>query len=220
MSLQNSRQISDVKIMLKQGKDGNGIESIEKTGTSLNVDTYTITLTDGTKYTFDVTNGTSIANIEKTSTVGNVDTYTITLTDNSTFTFTVTNAYGTTASDITYDNTSSGLSATDVQDAIDEVNGKVNDIDDRISAYTLGTAIDLISYTSSSNPYVFQSDGYLNLGASVSSGTYIQVKISSVLISIARYNASDSVVIYVRKGMNVYISAKGGSASLKFYPLS
>lgn len=124
MSLQNSRQISDVKVMLKQGKDGNGIESIEKTGTSLNVDTYTITLTDGTKYTFDVTNGTSIANIEKTSTVGNVDTYTITLTDNSTFTFTVTNAYGTTASDITYDNTSSGLSATDVQDALDEINNK------------------------------------------------------------------------------------------------
>lgn len=59
MSLQNSHQISDVKVMLKQGKDGNGIESIEKTGTSGNVDTYTITFTDGTKTTYTVTNGES-----------------------------------------------------------------------------------------------------------------------------------------------------------------
>ena len=39
------------------GKDGVGIKKIEKTSTVGNVDTYTITLTDGTKYTFTVTNG-------------------------------------------------------------------------------------------------------------------------------------------------------------------
>ena len=41
----------------QQGDTGNGIESIEKTGTEGNVDTYTITYTDGTTTTFDVTNG-------------------------------------------------------------------------------------------------------------------------------------------------------------------
>lgn len=39
------------------GKDGVGIQSISKTGTSGLVDTYTITLTDNTQYTFTVTNG-------------------------------------------------------------------------------------------------------------------------------------------------------------------
>lgn len=40
-----------------QGEDGNGIASIAKTGTVGLVDTYTITMDDGTTYTFTVTNG-------------------------------------------------------------------------------------------------------------------------------------------------------------------
>ena len=39
------------------GKDGVGISNIEKTGTAGLVDTYTITMTDETSYTFTVTNG-------------------------------------------------------------------------------------------------------------------------------------------------------------------
>ena len=58
MSLQDSRQISKVKVMLIRGADGKSIESIEKTGTSGAVDTYTITYSDGTKDTFTITNGT------------------------------------------------------------------------------------------------------------------------------------------------------------------
>lgn len=42
-----------------QGADGRGIVSVEKTGTSGNVDTYTITYTDETTSTFTVTNGTN-----------------------------------------------------------------------------------------------------------------------------------------------------------------
>lgn len=41
------------------GATGNGIASITKTGTAGLVDTYTITFTDGTTTTFDVTNGTA-----------------------------------------------------------------------------------------------------------------------------------------------------------------
>lgn len=161
MSLQNSRQISDVKVLLKMGSDGSGIASIEKTGTSgivdtytitydngnkttftvtngngivsiektatsRLVDTYTITFQDGTTTTFDVTNGRGIVSIEKTATQGIVDTYTITYNDNTTSTFTVTNGEGSTASSLPYDNATSGLSATNVQDAIDEVDGNVD----------------------------------------------------------------------------------------------
>jgi len=73
------------------GPTGNGISSIAKTGTSGLVDTYTITFTNGTTTTFNVTNGNGIASITKTTTVGSVDTYTITFTNGTTTTFEVTN---------------------------------------------------------------------------------------------------------------------------------
>jgi len=59
MSLQNSHQISDVKVMLVKGADGKGISNIEKTGSEGLTDIYTITYSDGTKSTFTVTNGAS-----------------------------------------------------------------------------------------------------------------------------------------------------------------
>ena len=44
-----------------KGKDGRGIASISKTGTTGSVDTYTITYTDNTTSTFTVNNADSIA---------------------------------------------------------------------------------------------------------------------------------------------------------------
>ena len=44
-----------------KGKDGRGITSINKTGTTGPVDTYTITYTDSTTSTFTVNNSDSIA---------------------------------------------------------------------------------------------------------------------------------------------------------------
>ncbi len=82
------------KVLMLKGEAGNNITSIEKTSTTGLVDTYTITLTDGTTTTFEVTNGSSIQSIEKTATSGLVDTYTIALTDGSTTTFEVTNGNG------------------------------------------------------------------------------------------------------------------------------
>ena len=78
------------KTILLKGEAGNDIQSVEKTDTSGLVDTYTITLTDGSTSTFQVTNGKSIVSIEKTSSVGYVDTYTITYNDGTTDTFEIT----------------------------------------------------------------------------------------------------------------------------------
>ena len=91
MSIHDSRKIEDVKVMLIKGADGSSIGTIEKTSTSGLVDTYTITLTDETTSTFEVTNGNYIVSIEKTETDNLIDTYTITMADGSTSTFTVTN---------------------------------------------------------------------------------------------------------------------------------
>ena len=46
-----------VKILMLKGQEGQSIKGITKTGTDGLVDTYTITLTDGTNSTFTVTNG-------------------------------------------------------------------------------------------------------------------------------------------------------------------
>ena len=78
------------KVIMLKGEAGNDIQSVEKTATQGLVDTYTITLTDGTTHNFNVTNGRAITSIEKTSSVGYVDTYTITFNDNTTTTFDVT----------------------------------------------------------------------------------------------------------------------------------
>lgn len=79
------------KTLMLKGEAGNSIVNIVKTSSALDVDTYTITLSDGSTFEFDVTNGSSIESIEKTGTSGYVDTYTITLTNGDTTTFEVQN---------------------------------------------------------------------------------------------------------------------------------
>ena len=70
---------------------GKSIQKIELTGTVGLVDTYTITYSDGSTSTFDVTNGNGIASVAKTGTAGLIDTYTITFQDGSTTAFDVHN---------------------------------------------------------------------------------------------------------------------------------
>lgn len=73
------------------GATGNGIASISKTGTDGLVDTYTVTYTNGSSTTFNITNGKGISSISKTSTSGLIDTYTITYNDSTTSTYDVVN---------------------------------------------------------------------------------------------------------------------------------
>ena len=80
-----------VKTLMLKGQEGQSIKGIKKTSTDGLVDTYTITLTDGTTSTFTVTNGKAISSISKTGTSGLVDTYTVRFNDGTTFTFTVAN---------------------------------------------------------------------------------------------------------------------------------
>ena len=75
----------------EQGKDGTNIKSVEKSASDGLTDTYTITLTDGSKSSFNVTNGKGISNISKTGSIGLDDIYTITYNDETTSTFTVQN---------------------------------------------------------------------------------------------------------------------------------
>ena len=76
----------------EKGDTGNAILSINKTGTSGLIDTYTVSFSNNTTTTFQVRNGSNITGIERTGTSGLIDTYTVTLSDGTTTTFTVTNA--------------------------------------------------------------------------------------------------------------------------------
>ena len=80
-----------VKTLMLKGKDAVSISNIEKKSTSGLTDTYEITLTDGTKKSFNVNNGKGIKSIAKTSTSGLTDTYTTTYNDDTTSTFTIKN---------------------------------------------------------------------------------------------------------------------------------
>lgn len=80
-----------VKTLMLKGQDAVSISDIEKKTSSGLTDTYEITLTDGTKRTFNVSNGKGIRSIAKTSTSGLIDTYTTTYNDGTTSTFTVKN---------------------------------------------------------------------------------------------------------------------------------
>lgn len=80
-----------VKVVMLKGEDAVSISNIEKKSTSGLTDTYEITLTDGTKKSFNVSNGKGIKSIAKTSTSGLVDTYTTTYNDDTTSTFTIKN---------------------------------------------------------------------------------------------------------------------------------
>lgn len=98
------------------------------------------------------------------------------------------------ATSVSYSNTTSGLTATNVQAAIDEVDAKVDaipttssaanvtynnstsgltatnvqaaidEVANKNSSTILGTAVSLSAYTALSNAYTFPSDGYLRVG--------------------------------------------------------
>lgn len=162
--------ISDIifKTIMLKGEDGNSISSIEKTSTSGLVDTYTITLSDGTiGGTFTVTNGTmgsfddeldatstnAVQNKVVKSAIDDLDDRVETLesaTIDTALDATSENAVQNkaikqaiddlTAEDIAYDNTISGLTAVDVQNAIDELTEAMPIVDSTLDA-TSGNAI-------------------------------------------------------------------------------
>ena len=156
--------ISDIifKTIMLKGSDGNSIASIEKTSTSGLVDTYTITLSDGSiGGTFTVTNGTLSSfddELDDTSTnavqnkviksaiddlddrVSDLENVTIDTELDATSENAVQNKVikqaidDLTAENIAFDNTGTGLSSTDVQNAIVDTKNLIPTVDTTLSA--------------------------------------------------------------------------------------
>ena len=151
------------KTTFLKGEDGNNILRIDKTATSGLVDTYTITLTDGTTTNFQVTNGSSIATIEKTATVGMVDTYTITLTDGSTSTFEVTNGDNVTIDDQLDDDSTNPVQNKIVTGAINDIVNNLNGIVNNLNGFTFYPAgeVDLVALVADDSYYKDTNDKYV-----------------------------------------------------------
>ena len=148
------------------GATGNGIASISKTGSSGNIDTYTITYTNGGTVTFTVTNG-----IDGADGVDGQDGYSPTATvtkSGNTATITITDKNGTTTANI-YDGSGGGASAfiaeygvttyADVKDAYDEDAIILCTVDD-----SGNTVICQLAYYDDANDIFYfaqpQSDGF------------------------------------------------------------
>ena len=120
------------------------------------------------------------------------------------------------ASDVTYDNTTSGLTATNAQEAIDEVA-------DRVDAHTLAENIDISSYTQA-NPYIVPSDGYVTAIVPPNVANHIMTILSSgTTASLAGSNGASynqNVSVFVKKGMPIYRSATASAATLNYKAFS
>ena len=147
----------------------------------------------------------------------------------------------TSASNVSYVNTSSGLAANNVQAAIDEV---VSDIPDNAAALSynntisglsannvqaaideiasseysseLGSSVNLTSYNSFSNSYTFPSDGYVRIEVSTTHSASIAVYGSNATSASDPHPicVSDNYIansMFVRKGMKCYIVINSGA---------
>lgn len=131
------------------------------------------------------------------------------------------NPYGSTVGDtvsannVTYDNTSSGLTATNPQDAIDEVYGRIAKHDISSTNYY---------HLELDTPYTVPSDGYFVVRCNTASTSYIMGKISGVTVITLISDIQTTAVAYpnsavfVKAGATISVSGSTGSDGV-FYPL-
>lgn len=137
-----------------------------------------------------------------------------------------------TASDVTYDNTVSGLTANNVQTAIDEIDVSVDSaatsisqLNDRVSANEYDTGASFTIPTDGSI-VTFPSDGYVSLFAQYGTGNLVYVKIygttgtgSLEVHCQGNSTFTDATAVFVRRGMRANIPTITGTARADFVPL-
>ena len=171
--------LSNTSYWMLIAEKGDTIQSVDKTGTSGLVDTYTITLSSGATFTFTVTNGekgdtgatgatgptgNGIQSIYKTGTSGLVDTYTILYTNGQTTEFTVTNGSGQ-PSDATPLMDGTAAAGTDPKlsraDHVHPSDTTKANVDGYYEQMTVGNAEQLVStvFIEDKTPYIFRTSG-------------------------------------------------------------
>ena len=126
------------------------------------------------------------------------------------------NAKAIDADHVGYDNATSGLTSDNVQEAIDEVAGRVN-------ASTFGNIIDIAVPMASTDGYTAPSDGYVFVTCQSTSGYYIKYSINGAIHTVvggSGFYPSD--LMPVKKGMVIKTGTTDYTSPIVygFYPLS
>lgn len=134
-----------------------------------------------------------------------------------------------TADKVAYDNTTSGLTATDSQGAIDELNNSLTQLDFVKYNKNSGHGVDLTPYNTDNNMYTFPCDGYVtvNSGTGVTANSYIRLVVRSndgynigyiYMIVLQAYQISS---LFVKKGTKVLFAGTNATNnySVTFSPL-
>jgi len=115
--------------------------------------------------------------------------------------------------------TSSNMTADD-DGGLNALNANITDL----KRYSVSGYVDLSSYTSSDNKYTFQYDGYIVLNTRANTTGYIGITITmgSTDITEQMYIRSqyETRMIFVKKGMKVYVNHSESGAYTLFYPLN
>ena len=118
------------------------------------------------------------------------------------------------SSTMSYDNSNSGLEATNVQDAIDELSTSLEDTNNYVTKNTLSSAVDIKSYTSSSAPYTCTRDGYLM----VQSGSTAGIVYLNNMAFVTMLNTATCV--FIRAGIRLHCNPSNIPSLARFYPLT
>lgn len=124
------------------------------------------------------------------------------------------------AEDVDYDNTVSGLTATDVQAAIDEEAAAISTINSNLSNLSknnLDSAVNVTSYTNTN--YICPSDGYIRAESEYPSG-YIGVEVygstsaqdANHAVKLASRNGLCTSTL-IKKGMQIHVTGVTGTYS-------
>lgn len=95
-------------------------------------------------------------------------------------------------------------------------------VEDAITTNNAGTRVDIKSYTSSTNPFIVPSDGYIEANAANNSGTsgIIQLRGSDdSLIGFIGADYPNIVTTYVRKGMKAFTQTATTNMAMTYIPL-
>lgn len=123
---------------------------------------------------------------------------------------------GLTASGVAYVNTTSGLTATDVQEAIDELSG--------INKH-YGTAVSLTSYTAQDNYYTCPSDGVVLASCAESAtSSYLGLRCvdfgnNNMVTSFGTGSGAFLTTVPVIKGQRLWISTNSATPLCNYYPI-
>ena len=96
----------------------------------------------------------------------------------------------------------------------------VSEINSNLTKNVLDTYVDISGYASTNNKYTIPDDGYLEIGANGQTSQW-NANFDGGLVMYVNggYNAWNIQSMFVRKGMQVYISSKTGSGHARYFKL-